>query len=36
MNAVWFVMGALATIVAEITTCIVYAVVESKKGGKSD
>jgi hypothetical protein len=34
MSAVWFMMGVLTTLVAEIIMCIVYAISYSKKGGK--
>ena len=34
MNALWFMMGVLTTIVTELVACIAYAVVENNKGGK--
>lgn len=34
MSAVWFMMGVLTTLVAEIIMCIVYAMRSSYKGGK--
>ena len=34
MGAVWFMMGFLTAIVAEIVACIVYAIVSPLKGGK--
>lgn len=34
VNPFWF--GVFTTVVVEIVACIVYAVVESKKGGKRD
>ena len=35
MNAVWFMIGVLTTIVAEVVACICYAVVVNNRGGKN-
>lgn len=34
MSAVWFVLGILTAIAAEVVACVVYAMVEVHKGGK--
>lgn len=34
MNAVWFVLGAISTLVVEIVVCIVYGISASNTGGK--
>ena len=34
MYAVWFMIGVLTTIVAELVACIIYAFVATNKGGK--
>lgn len=34
MSAVWFMLGVLTTLVAEIIMCIVYAISYGKKGDK--
>ena len=34
MGAVWFMIGVLTTLVAEIVACFIYALVTYNKGGK--
>ena len=34
MGAVWFMIGVLTTLVAELVACIIYAFVDTRKGGK--
>ena len=34
MGAVWFMIGVLTTLVAELIACIVYAYITTSKGGK--